>query len=75
MHDACFCGWSGELADREPVSVGSHTLGLACPACGHLDDLEWLPESTAHRLVEEATRRMHERAEGAVRAMTERSHL
>ncbi|MHB8648390.1 MAG: hypothetical protein ACYDAR_21625 [Thermomicrobiales bacterium] len=68
MYDACFCGWFGELADREPVSVGSRTLGLACPACGHLDDLEWLPESTAHCLVEEATRRMHERA------VTDRAH-
>lgn len=64
MHETCFCGWSGELADREPVSVGNSTRGLACPACGHLDCLEWLRESATRLLLEEATRRQHERARG-----------
>ncbi len=62
MHEACFCGWSGELADREPVSVSNGAWGLACPTCGHLDCLEWLSEDAAHLLLVEATRRQHERA-------------
>jgi hypothetical protein len=63
MHETCFCGWSGELADREPVSVGTSIRGLACPACGHFDGLEWLPESAIRLLLAEATRRQHERGE------------
>lgn len=62
MHETCFCGWCGELADREPVSVGESAWGLACPTCGHLDCLEWLPEDAARLLLREATRRQHERA-------------
>ncbi len=74
MHDACFCGWSGELADREPVSVGNRTLGLACPACGHLDCLEWLSEKETHLLLAEATRRQHECADEAVGNLTDSAH-
>ncbi len=64
MHESCFCGWSGEMADREPVYAGDGAIGLACPTCGHLDSLEWLPEDAARRLLQEATRRQHERAAG-----------
>lgn len=65
MREACFCGWTGEIADRVPVCEGDCIVGLACPQCGHLDYLEWLPAADARRLLEEVARRQHDRTSGS----------
>lgn len=43
MHEVCFCGYGGNLEDRLAVYGGDGEWGLACPRCGHLDRLGWLP--------------------------------
>ena len=56
--EICFCGWVGELEDREPVYVGAGEPGLSCPMCGHLDRLEaWSEAARAATLAEAARRR------------------
>ena len=47
MREVCFCGWSGELEDREPVLDTRTRWMLRCPGCGHLDGLGWLGEEKA----------------------------
>ncbi len=61
MREVCFCGWSGEIADREPIYAGDGEWGLTCPGCGHLDRLEWLPDGGRRLLLAEAGRRRGER--------------
>jgi hypothetical protein len=46
--EICFCGWVGELEDREPVYAGDGEWGLGCPNCGHLDRLEAWSEAEQH---------------------------
>jgi hypothetical protein len=41
--EVCFCGHSGELADRIPVD-DDEGYGLRCPACGHVDRMRAFPE-------------------------------
>jgi hypothetical protein len=65
MREVCFCGRSGEVADREPVYVGDGEWGLECPACGRLDSLHWLPEGARRQTLREAARRGRERARAA----------
>jgi len=62
MREACFCGWTGEIADRVPVFEGDCIVGLACPNCGHLDYLEWLPPAGVRRLLEAVAQRQNDRA-------------
>ena len=62
MREVCFCGWSGEVADREPIYAGDGEWGLACPVCGHLDRLEWLPTGGRRFILAEADRRLSERS-------------
>ena len=57
MHEICFCGWSGELEEREPVLDSRMRWTLRCPDCGHLDDLQWLDEEKALMLCDAARRR------------------
>jgi hypothetical protein len=57
MHEACFCGWSGALAEREPTYLGDGDWGLACPRCDHLDRLELWPAAAREALIAEARRR------------------
>lgn len=58
VRDVCFCGWEGELADREPVYAGDGEWGLGCPTCGHLDRLEgWSEANRRWTLAEAAWRR------------------
>ena len=58
MHEVCFCGWSGAVDDRETSSyLGDGDWGMTCPACGHLDRLDWLASAAARSLVAEANRR------------------
>jgi hypothetical protein len=55
--DVCFCGWRGEMADREPIYAGDGEWGLLCPTCGHLDRLIGWPEAARHWTLSEAARR------------------
>jgi len=56
--EICFCGWVGELEDREPVYAGAGEWGLGCPMCGRLDRLEaWSEAARAWTLAEAAQRR------------------
>jgi hypothetical protein len=56
--EICFCGWVGELEDREPVYASAGEWGLGCPMCGHLDRLEaWSEAARAWTLAEAARRR------------------
>jgi hypothetical protein len=59
MQEACYCGRTGELEDREPVTDGDGRQALECPRCGHLDHLSWL--SDPEPVFEEAKRRASER--------------
>ena len=43
--EICFCGWVGEVEDREPVYAGAEEWGMRCPMCGHLDRLEGWSEA------------------------------
>jgi hypothetical protein len=58
MNEVCFCGWSGEIADREPSCIGDGEWGLRCPNCGQLDPLHWMPAAARDALVAEARRRV-----------------
>ena len=55
--EVCFCGWVGELEDREPVYAGAGESGLGCPMCGHLDRLEAWSEVARVSILAEAARR------------------
>ena len=56
--ESCFCGWVGELEDRELVYAGAGEWGLGCPMCGHLDRLEaWSEAARAWTLAEAERRR------------------
>jgi hypothetical protein len=55
--EVCFCGWEGEMEDREPVYAGDGDWGLACPACGHLDRLDGWPEAARRWTLAEAALR------------------
>jgi hypothetical protein len=61
--EVCFCGWVGEIADREPVYAGDGDWGLSCPTCGHLDRLEDWSEAGRRRILAEAARRRGSRLE------------
>jgi hypothetical protein len=56
MHEVCFCGWFGALTEREPIALASGGWGLACPRCGHVDQLTWLPIDARAALVAAARR-------------------
>jgi len=56
--ESCFCGWVGELEDRELVYADAGERGLGCPMCGHLDRLEaWSEAARAWTLAEAERRR------------------
>lgn len=63
MREACYCGRTGEIADREPVFGGNGRPALRCPdeACSHLEYLEWLPEAGRNAIFAEAVRRSDQR--------------
>jgi hypothetical protein len=63
MHEACFCGWVGELEDREPIYLGDGEYGLACQRCGHVDRLHYLGATARRTTLEEAWRRRDSRAQ------------
>jgi len=55
--ESCFCGWVGELEDRELVYAGAGEWGLGCPMCGHLDRLEAWSDAARACILAEAERR------------------
>jgi hypothetical protein len=55
--ESCFCGWVGELEDRELVYAGAGEWGLGCPMCGHLDRLEAWSEAARAWILAEVERR------------------
>ena len=57
MRESCYCGRSGEISDREPVTLKDGVTGLACPSCGHTDRLEWLSGEARGLILEEAIRK------------------
>jgi hypothetical protein len=57
MHEICFCGWAGDVTEREPVPTGDGGWALACPRCGHLDDLRWLSVTARQSLVAQTRHR------------------
>ncbi len=63
MKELCFRGRTDEVEDREPIlnSDGRRVLRYPSEACGHVDELRWLPEADGRLLWEKAIRR-HERS-------------
>lgn len=57
MREISFCGRSGEVEDREPVSLEGGGQALRCPDCGHLDRVSWLSGEARTEVFEEAERR------------------
>lgn len=57
MREVCFCGRSGEVEDREPVSLDSGGQALKCPDCGHKDRVDWLSGEARTDVLEEAAKR------------------
>ena len=64
MQEACYCGRSGDISDREPVLDSDGRRALKCPDCGHTDYLNWLSEETSFLFWEEAQRRREMSADG-----------
>lgn len=64
MKEACYCGRTGEVEDREPVMNGIGNGALQCTECGHVDDLCWISGEAALLFREEAIRRRESSAEG-----------
>lgn len=68
MREACYCGRTGEIEDREPVVDAKGERALRCPVetCGHVDYLLGFSAETRLRLFEEAaSRRRAERTPAA----------
>jgi hypothetical protein len=57
MREICFCGRSGEVEDREPVSLDGGERALVCPDCGHIDRVNWLSGEARTDVLGEAAKR------------------
>lgn len=57
MHEACYCGRTGQVEDRKPIVDGEGAEALECRGCGHLEHLRWLPAEARRPLLREAKRR------------------
>jgi hypothetical protein len=75
MHQVCFCGWGGEIADCEPSYLGNGEWGLTCPNCGLLDRLDWMPAAARDALITEARCRRAEHATDDLAALPAASLL
>ncbi len=62
MHEACYCGRTGEIEDRTPVLDDDGMRALESPDCGHLDRLEWLSDDARTEVFEEAGQRKARRS-------------
>lgn len=65
MREICYCGWSGELEDREPVLDALGRWMLRCPECGHLEDLGVADGGVRPMVWGEAQRRREDPLEAA----------
>lgn len=65
MHEACYCGRTGEIEDRALVLDDDGTRALECPDCGHLDRLEWLSDESRTEIFEEARQKQARRGSPA----------
>ncbi len=61
MQEACYCGRTGEVEDRKPVTDDKGAEALECRRCGHLEHLWWLPVEARGPVLREAKRRDHGR--------------
>jgi hypothetical protein len=57
MIEVCFCGWQGEVADRRYLRLDDDHEGLACPNCGHIDTLDYLPDVSRDEMLAVARER------------------
>ncbi len=57
MQEICFCGRSGDIEDREPVSLEDGGQALRCPECGHIERATWLSDWLRTEVFEEAVER------------------
>lgn len=71
--ESCFCGWTGELAERAPVIDERGNHALRCRGCGHVDDLSWLGPAGAARLWEKATLAQRQLLDGPSRGDANRA--
>ena len=56
MIEVCFCGWRGPVEDRRYLQIDGHE-GMACPNCGHVDTLVYLPETSRREMLAIARQR------------------
>jgi hypothetical protein len=68
MREICFCGWAGDVAEREPVPTRDGGWALACPGCGHLDDLGWLPAAAREAVIAAVRQRATDATRGVALA-------
>ena len=73
--ESCFCGWVGELEDRELVYAGDGESGLSCPECGHLDRLEAWSDAARTATFAEAARRRGSTVESTISRLEPRERL
>jgi predicted SnoaL-like aldol condensation-catalyzing enzyme len=52
MREECFCGWHGAIEEKVSVHLESDVGAVACPRCGRLDALTWLPSSHREALLQ-----------------------
>ncbi len=64
--EICFCGWVGDLEDRNPTYTDDGDLGLGCPMCGRLDRLEAWSDAARAATLAEAARRHRIRVESTL---------
>jgi len=51
MNEVCFCGWQGRVEDRRYLLLDNGNEALACPNCGHVDTLDYLPNQSRRELL------------------------
>jgi hypothetical protein len=62
MTEVCFCGWFGDIEDKEPVLVGEELGALRCPKCGRIDVLDALPATARAVIIQSAIARQRGRS-------------
>lgn len=51
MIEVCFCGWRGAVEDRRYLRLDDDHEVLACPNCGHVDTLDYLPDVSRREML------------------------
>lgn len=57
MHEACYCGRTGQVEDLKPIVDGEGAEALGCRGRGHREHLLWLLAEARGPLLQEAKRR------------------